>query len=143
MFLITRSESLLEQACESLEKLDELGVATLFWGDRIEPEKIEERLREVRGLVDDFQCQLRELEDQRQGILDNIGREEENLEILGADLYDILEEQERQVAQWVAMVVYMVSSGVASFAGRLAGRRLARAPTVAVAGPPRPPTGWG
>ena len=32
---------LLDQACGSLEKLDELGVASLFWGERFESARIE------------------------------------------------------------------------------------------------------
>ncbi len=92
---------LLDQACGSLEKLDELGVASLFWGERFEPEHVNERLREVRGVVSSFQDELRELDDQRQSILENIGREEENLEILGADLYYILAEEEQRKAEWI------------------------------------------
>jgi hypothetical protein len=92
---------LLDQACGSLEKLDELGAASLFWGDRIEPERVVERLREVRGLVSAFQAQLDELDQQRQTILDNIGREEENLEILGEDLYEIRVAEERRKLEWI------------------------------------------
>jgi hypothetical protein len=92
---------LLEQACCSLEKLDELGAASLFWGEQIEAERVSERLREVRGVVNAFQEQLDEFDAQRQAILENIGRENENLEILGEDLYYIQEEEERRKNEWI------------------------------------------
>ena len=92
---------LLEQACGSLEKLGELGVAALFWGERIEPARVAEQLRGVRNRVGVFQAQLGELDQRRGAILIRIGREEENLEILGEDLYDAREAEERRKLEWV------------------------------------------
>lgn len=92
---------LLDEACGSLEKLGELGVASLFWGERIEPAKVAEHLGDVRARVSTFQAQLGELDGRRQAILARIGREEEALEILGEDLYDAREEEERRKLEWV------------------------------------------
>jgi len=92
---------LLDQACGSLEKLGELGVASLFWGERIEPARVAEQLRGVRSRVRAFQAQLGELDGRRLAILAKIGREEENLEILGDDLYQAREEEERRKLEWV------------------------------------------
>jgi len=92
---------LLDQACGSLEKLDELGSASLFWGERIEPERVAEQLHEVRSRVSAFQAQLVEFDERRQAILADIGREEENLEILGEDIYQSWEAEERRKLEWV------------------------------------------
>ena len=92
---------LLERAYGSLEKLDQLGAASLFWGERTEPEQVAEQLREVRGRVNAFQAQLDKLDEQRQVILDGIGREEDNLEILGEDIYEIREAEERRKREWI------------------------------------------
>ncbi len=92
---------LLDRACGSLEKLDELGAGSLFWGESYERGQVADRLREARRLVNDFQEQLGELDEQRRTILDNIGREEQNLGILGEDLYYIREEEERRKAEWI------------------------------------------
>ncbi|MGH8130369.1 MAG: hypothetical protein ACRES3_05895, partial [Steroidobacteraceae bacterium] len=83
---------LLDQACGSLEKLGELGVASLFWGERVELAQVAEHLSEVRARVSSFQAQLAEIDGRRQAILARIGREEEALEILGEDLYQVREE---------------------------------------------------
>jgi len=92
---------LLDRACGSLEELKELGAASLFWGEWVEPERIEEQLRGVRGRVDEFQSQLGELDEGRQAILEKIGLEEENLEILGEDIYHVREAEERKKLEWV------------------------------------------
>jgi outer membrane biosynthesis protein TonB len=92
---------LLDQACGSLEKLGELGAASLFWGERIESRDVAEQLRGARDRVSAFQAQLGELDELRGAILEKIGREEENLEILGEDIYDIREAEERRKLEWV------------------------------------------
>ena len=92
---------LLGQACGSLEKLGELGGASLFWGDRMEPARVAEQLQVVRGRVSAFQARLGEIDGRRQAILANIAREEENLEILGDDLYQVREAEERRKLEWV------------------------------------------
>jgi hypothetical protein len=92
---------LLDQACGSLEKLGELGAASLFWGKRMEPARAAELVREARGRLGAFQARLGDLDGRRQAILTKIGREEQNLEILGEDLYDFREAEERRRLEWV------------------------------------------
>jgi outer membrane biosynthesis protein TonB len=92
---------LLDQACGSLEKLGELGAAALFWGERIEPAQVAERLGEVRTRVSSFQATLGKIDVRRQAVLARIAREEEALEILGEDLYQAREEEERRKLEWV------------------------------------------
>jgi hypothetical protein len=92
---------LLDQACASLEKLDELGAASLFWGERIEPARVAEQLDDARSRVGEFQTQLGVLDGRRQEILERIRSEEEILEILGDDLYQIKLEEERRKAEWI------------------------------------------
>lgn len=96
-----KQHELLEQACGSLEKLGELGAASLFWGDRIEPAHVEEQLRGVRSRVDAFQAQLDELDARRNSILSRIAREEENHEIVCGDLYEFRVEEERRKEEWI------------------------------------------
>lgn len=92
---------LLERACGSLEKLGELGAASLFWGERIEPAQVTEQLRGVRSRVSAFKAQLGKLDDRRRVILSKMGREEEGLETLAEDLYDLQEAEERRKQEWV------------------------------------------
>jgi prefoldin subunit 5 len=92
---------LLEQACGSLEKLGELGVGSLFWGERIESARVAEQLRAVRSRITAFQAQLGELEARRRTVLAGVGREEEDLEFLAEDLYQAREAEERRKLEWI------------------------------------------
>jgi hypothetical protein len=92
---------LLDQACGSLEKLGDLGAASLFWGEGVEPGRVAEQLRGVRSRVRAFQAKLGVLDERRGAILAKIAREEENLEILGDDLYQLWEEEERRKLEWI------------------------------------------
>ncbi|HXH27742.1 MAG TPA: AgmX/PglI C-terminal domain-containing protein [Candidatus Polarisedimenticolia bacterium] len=92
---------LLAQACGSLEKLGEIGAASLFWGDRVEPARVAEQLRRIRGLVSAFQARLDALDARRGTLLAEIGRRKESLAILGEDLYDVREAEERRKHEWV------------------------------------------
>ncbi|HET7203171.1 MAG TPA: AgmX/PglI C-terminal domain-containing protein [Steroidobacteraceae bacterium] len=92
---------LLDQACGSLERLGELGVADLFWGQRRPPVDVEAHLREVRGRVSVFQAQLAEIDSRRRSALDAIAAHETELEILGDDLYHAQQQEERRKLEWV------------------------------------------
>jgi hypothetical protein len=92
---------LLDEACGALERLGELGVDSLFWGAHADPARVQARLGEVRTRVGDFQAQLDELDGRRQALLDRIGAEEQSLEILGDDLYQAREQEERRKLEWI------------------------------------------
>lgn len=92
---------LLEQACGSIEKLGELGTASLFWGDQIEPARVAEQMRAVRSRVSAFQAQMGELDARRRAILAMIGHQEEGLEIVAEDIYHFREAEERRKLEWV------------------------------------------
>jgi len=96
-----RQHELLDHACGSLEKLGELGAGALFWGERIEPARAAEHLRGVRTRVDAFKSELGELEGRRREVLDRIGEQEGALEVVGEDLYDLREQEERRKLEWV------------------------------------------
>jgi outer membrane biosynthesis protein TonB len=92
---------LLEQACGSLEKLEELGVAGLFWGEQLERDRVAERLDQARARLSAFQAQLAEVDGRRQSILDGMRREEDVLEALDEDLYQARQREERRRLEWI------------------------------------------
>ncbi|MDH3285276.1 MAG: AgmX/PglI C-terminal domain-containing protein [Acidobacteriota bacterium] len=92
---------LLDQACGSLEKLDELRANSLFWGEGVEPAQIWEQLSGVRSRVSAFQAQIEQLDGRRQTILEKIGVEERNLESLGENIYDVREAEARRKLEWI------------------------------------------
>ena len=92
---------LLGQACASLEKLSQLGAGALFWGEQDDPGRVAGHLGQVRSRVGAFQARLGELDQRRAAILDGIAAQEEALEALGEDLYQVREQEERRKLEWI------------------------------------------
>jgi outer membrane biosynthesis protein TonB len=92
---------LLAGVCESLEKLDELGAAEMFWGEHAAESKAAEYLGRARERVDVFSRQLGVIEDKRRSLLDGLKQGREVLDILEDDLEEIREAEERRLNEWV------------------------------------------
>lgn len=91
---------LLEQVCGSLEKLDELGVARLFWGHTAEHLGLE-RVREARGRVGVFHDRVLATEDRRRAVLDEIKEGRDVLDILEDDLFELRLAEEERKQEWL------------------------------------------
>lgn len=92
---------LLDGVCGSLEELDRLGAARLFWGQASDLARTAEHLKKVREHVERFNSHVAKIDGRRASILDKINAQHENLEYLGDDLIDALEEEESRQAEWV------------------------------------------
>src|SRR5262249_25328220 len=66
----------LRGACGALEALGELGGAALFWGERADSGR--ESLRHARGRVEAFEKVVAEIEERRQGVLEETLRLQEH-----------------------------------------------------------------
>lgn len=92
---------LLQDVCDSLEKLSELDAGDLFWGERLAGGKGDDHVGRVRGRVDAFQARVGEIEGRRQGIVARIGQEEEGLDFLEEDLFQAQQAEERRKLEWI------------------------------------------
>ena len=92
---------LLDQACVSLEKLDQHGVAHLFWGEQPEVGNTAEYLCKVRGRIESFNTQQAKVEDRRQSIISDIEDQYETIDFLDDDLLEVLEQEENRKAEWL------------------------------------------
>ncbi len=92
---------LLDQACVSLEKLDQRGVAHLFWGEQPEVGNTAEYLCKVRGRIESFNTQQAKVEDRRQSIISDIEDQYESIDFLDDDLLEVLEQEENRKAEWL------------------------------------------
>ncbi|HEX7079474.1 MAG TPA: AgmX/PglI C-terminal domain-containing protein [Gammaproteobacteria bacterium] len=91
--------TLLEQVCGSLEELDRLGAAALFWGGSGNADA--GVVHGARRRIERFASEIAEIEDRRRVIAGQIAAENENLGWLGEDLIDALEEEESRKAEWL------------------------------------------
>jgi outer membrane biosynthesis protein TonB len=92
--------ALLEQVCGSLERLEELGGAELFWGDA-GATGTEDHINQVRSRMWSFQEQVAEIETRRNAVLDRIRQEQETLDILEDDLVEVEIREEYRQQEWV------------------------------------------
>jgi len=91
----------LSQACRSLEELEELGVAELFWDERSGPDKRADHLRNAREKIDEFNTEVVGVETRRQSAIDKIGEQNEVLDYLHYDLRDAMAREESRRSEWI------------------------------------------
>jgi len=91
---------LLERVCGSLEELDRLGAANLFWG-RTDLARTSEHVKQVRAHVEKFTSHIEKIDRRRRSIVDQISAQNESIDFLGEDLVDALEEEESRKAEWI------------------------------------------
>ena len=92
---------LVQNVCESLEKLRTLGVADMFWGGRADERAADRHLDEVRGRLGEFTEQLKSIEDRREALLEEYEQGRHVLHLLEGDLFEVQEEEEEKRREWV------------------------------------------
>jgi hypothetical protein len=92
---------LLGEACTALQRLEELDAADLFWGEHARPGQAAEHLRGLRSRIAALDGEVAGLESQRQALRERIAAQEEALCVLGEDLYQLQEQEERRKLEWV------------------------------------------
>ena len=86
--------------CASLEKLEEMGAADLFW-DQANEQDSADHLRYARNKIEAFGDEIAEVENRRQTVLDKIGEQNSELDYLHYDLRDAIEREESRRNEWV------------------------------------------
>jgi hypothetical protein len=92
--------ALVANVCESLEQLDEQGVAALFWGEQAPPEA-SGYIRQARRQVEKFNDEVAEVDARRMGILEQLGLRQDVVDELEEDLYQAAEAEERRKQEWL------------------------------------------
>ncbi len=94
---------LLDQACESLEKLDQMGAAHLFWGDKKLPKDITDQAVHARAAATAFVQKVRDIEQERAALTDRIREEEWKLLEFTEEIVDLQEEEEATASEFVVV----------------------------------------
>ena len=90
----------LTRICSSLDELDELDAAHLFWGSAANDDKTQ-RVSHARAEIDRFQGEIRQFEERRNNLLDKIEDHNVDLDYLHYDLLDAIEEEESRKGEWL------------------------------------------
>jgi hypothetical protein len=92
---------LLEQVCRSLEELDGLDAAHLFWGNDGDADVPVEHIQYARRKIDEFGEEIAEVEERRQSITDKINEQNDSLDYLHYDLRDAIEREDSRRREWI------------------------------------------
>jgi outer membrane biosynthesis protein TonB len=92
---------LLSKACESLQKLDELGAAGLFWDEQSTPEERQRYFKRAHGNVTEFEARLARVQERRQALVQSVGDQYSVLDDLQYDLKDVEAAEESRRNEWL------------------------------------------
>jgi len=92
---------LVQNVCDSLERLRALGVSSMFWGEKADAPETERHVDEVRGRLGEFTEQVKVIEAKRHALLTDIQQGYQVLHLLEGDLFEIQEEEEERLREWV------------------------------------------
>lgn len=92
---------LLLKVCDSLDELDGLGAAQLFWDEQHGGDVQNERLEFARRNIDIFGDEILLMEERRGSVIEKIGDQNLVLDRLHYDLREVMETEERRAAEWV------------------------------------------
>jgi len=92
---------LLSRICHSLEELENLGAAELFWSGVADDAHPEDTIQDARRKVKAHGDKVSHIEKRRQSIIEGIGGQNETLELLHSNLLDAMEEEDRRKSDWL------------------------------------------
>ena len=90
----------LSKICRSLEELDDLGAADLFW-DKRDGEERTGHLHHAHHQIEAFGEEIADVERRRESIIDSINERNTVLDYLHYDLRDVMEEEENRQNEWL------------------------------------------
>ena len=91
----------LEQACQTLEALEEAGLARAFWGERASDAQVAEHLGEVRGRIAALGEDLLEVDQRRTAAKSRLNNHMDTMALIEGDLIQAMEDEERRLQEWV------------------------------------------
>ncbi|MDJ0759492.1 MAG: AgmX/PglI C-terminal domain-containing protein [Woeseiaceae bacterium] len=92
---------LVSNICRSLEELDNLDAAGLFWDEHSAVDDQAERLRYARQKIDQFHAEIAGVEARREELVDKIGNQNLVLDVLHYDLRHTIEREEDRKSEWL------------------------------------------
>jgi hypothetical protein len=101
--LLTQSERYdsLGRACDSLDKLEALGAAELFWGQDGASGQASERIRLARQRIEAFQERIKVVSENRRNAAERLAESRGVLAILEDDWFELQEQEEERRNEWV------------------------------------------
>jgi len=89
----------LDQVCRSVELLDDIGAAHLFWEDRNSAPP--EQLERAQAVIDEYGESIVRAEAVHLSLVEKIGAQNQSLDALHYELTDVIEREENRRAEWL------------------------------------------
>lgn len=87
--------------CTSIDRLDGIGGAAVFWGGSLDRRASADHMRAVRLRIEGFSERLGAIEARRAGVIDRIAQQESHAGFMEDVLFEALEEEERRKQEWI------------------------------------------
>jgi outer membrane biosynthesis protein TonB len=97
----SREFGVLGEVCRSLEELENLGAADLFWNSQDGVETRDATLASAHQKIDEFSVEINRVEDRRDSVLEQIGDQNQALDSLHYDLMDVVAREENRKNEWL------------------------------------------
>ena len=91
----------LAQVCKSLEKLENIGAADLFWNSQEGPQERSEKLASAVERINAYSVEIARTQDRRDAILESVGGQNQELDQVHYELVDLIAEQESRENEWL------------------------------------------
>lgn len=91
----------LAEVCRSLEELENLGAADLFWNSQDDVETRAAKLASAYQRIDEYSAEINRVEERRNSVLEQIGDQNHALDSLHYDLLDVVEQEESLKNEWL------------------------------------------
>lgn len=91
----------LARVCRSLEELETIGAADLFWESQEGRQECDERLANAAERIDAYAAEIVSTENRRDAILEDIGGQNQELDTFHYELLDVIEQQEVLRNEWL------------------------------------------
>lgn len=91
----------LEEACQTLEKLEAAGLARAFWGDRASDAEVHDHLAEVRGRIEAIAGERLEAQARYDEAQKQVRIQLDRVALIEGDLLQAIEAEERKRQEWV------------------------------------------
>lgn len=92
---------LVERICESLQELDDMGAASLFWDEAHDRDAARRHTSHARASIVAHSGQIADVDARHQSVLRRIGEQSEALDVLHYELRDVVARNESRMNEWL------------------------------------------
>lgn len=91
----------LEDACQALEKLEQLGLSRTFWASRATDDQVAEHLSEVRSTIEAIAGERAEVEAKRESALSRLKAQLDVVAGVESELLHVIDTEEQKRREWL------------------------------------------